>query len=111
MKLCEWCDKEMMACNYSKHLNRCFYKVQIGAIKKVVMKLLKTYQSKKSDDNYDDSDDENKKLQMGFAELKNFLAESFNKSKMLHNKIVQNELKDPLQKINEMHLSESTRAW
>ena len=96
-KRCEWCEKSMASCNYQRHLKTCVYKNLIDLTKSEV-ELLKKKKPR-----------EDKNQEVSFMELKHFLTECYQKSVTLYKNIIVEDGRDPVEKIKEMRVSDSTK--
>lgn len=100
-KTCDWCEKSMRQSNFYKHDLVCLFKHEIQ-LKKSELEMLKNKRPR-----------EDKKLQeqmeIAAMELKHYLTENYFKTISLYKKIIQEDNKDPIEKINEMNVSETTR--
>jgi integrase len=97
MKECEWCGREMARSNYQRHLGACIYYNDLK-IKKSDIEFLKKQRPREKSD----------MEQLASMELINFLTEYYNKSKLLYNRVVVENSRDPLEKIKEMNVSSPT---
>jgi len=88
MKLCEWCEKEMDPSNYKRHLRTCIFK-NVIEIKKSDVELLKKNRPREPTE----------AEQITLMELKNFLTDNYNKAMLLYQRIVEENSKDPIEKI------------
>ena len=88
----------MAPSNYKRHLATCAFK-NIIALTKSELELMKSKHSR---------EEESQILEMSFMELKHFLTESYQKANTLYRKIVVEDNRDPIEKIKEMRVSEST---
>jgi len=100
MTQCDWCDKEMSRKNYARHQKTCVFRVEIGLKKSDVEKL-------KGQNVGDETD--NSKIEIDNIELKQFLEEIYKKTIRLHKKILIEDDKNPIDKINNMMLGENTK--
>jgi hypothetical protein len=100
MKNCEFCEHTMKPSNFKKHQERCFYKIQIKATKKEVEAALqRNPPEQQRSDQFD----------IAFLELKKFLTEIFTRSRVLYKRVVENDLRDPIERIKEIHVGEGTK--
>ena len=99
MKTCSWCEKEMKKQNYNKHVKRCSIKKTTNMKKSEIENLKEKLKSFEL----------NKNVQFAYSELRDYLTDCYNKSFLLYNKLVEhNEVRDPIEKIKEMQISEGT---
>ena len=99
MKECEWCGKEMARSNYQRHLGACIFYKDLQ-IKRSDLEYLKKHRPREQ------SDIE----QLTMMELLNFLTENYNKSLSLYQRVIVEKSRDPVEKIKEMNVCDSTRA-
>jgi integrase len=109
-KYCEWCDSKKLRQNYKKHFKNCIYRIEIKLKKSEIERLKETQLPSLPDLN------EVKQIEIEYAELKLFLQEFSRKSFQLNQRIAQEDTKNPIEKIHEMHVGESTtehylREW
>lgn len=90
----------MHSCNLNRHQKKCVYKVELKETKANVLKALQ---------NIPKNAEPPKNCELTLLELRNFLSEFFNKSKLLHKKVIENELRDTKDRIRELHVSDSTK--
>lgn len=96
---CEWCGKLVSLKNYKRHkTTNCVYKNELG-IKKSDFELLKQKRLRSTDERND----------ITILELKNFLTDSYNKAMNLYQRVVIDHARDPIEKIKEMTVSDSTK--
>ena len=88
----------MAPSNFRRHQITCVFKNEIK-LKKSDIEFLKNKRPR------GDSDGE----ELTLMELKNFLTENFNRTAMLYHRIVVENSRDPVEKIKEMRVSESTK--
>jgi hypothetical protein len=93
----------MFTTNFLRHQKTCLYKNEIGATKSQIIAALN------NQPHIEKENDRNELLDLAYLELKNFLNEVHSKSKYLQRKIVEDDLTDPIQKIQQMHVSEGTK--
>lgn len=103
MKNCYFCEKSMKTQNFKKHQKVCFFKVEFNESKSNVLRAL--YNLPKENLSPVKSD----QVDLALIELKNFLTEFFNKSRLLHKKIIEDDLRDPIERIKELHVNDSTK--
>src|SRR5579871_6127254 len=106
MKKCEYCNKQMLRQNFKKHTQRCLYVNSLGIKKDIVMNLIQKYKQGKSVEEIE-KEEEFKDIKL--EEFNMFLKDAYRKTHFLYSKYFLSEPKDPLEKISEMHLSESTK--
>lgn len=97
-KQCQWCDKPMAYSNFRRHLMKCVFKNELG-IKKSDVEILKVSQPK----------EKTQIEEANIMELKNFLTDNFNKTSTLYKRIIVENNRDPVEKIKEMMISDSTK--
>ena len=98
--LCKWCENLFHKSNMSRHHKSCFYKNEIEMTKSDFnyMKRIMKFDIKQEKSN-----------EICLMDLKQFLVDLFKKVSILHNRIVVDEGKDPLDKIEQLNLSERTK--
>jgi len=100
MKICDWCNKDKYSTNLKRHLESCFWKNEVGMKKSEFMFL----KNKRSLDFKDE-----KREELTSAELKKFLGDlNFKVSNLFTRLIVENN-RDPLERIQELNVSQRTR--
>ena len=93
----------MFPSNFKRHQSTCVYKVEIGATKAQILRALQNQPQIAVEPERNDLVD------LAFIEMKNFLTDFFNKSRVLHRKVVENDLTDPIDRIKQMHVNNSTK--
>ena len=102
IKQCDWCEKEMKKQNFKRHQETCIYKVTVGLSKSNVERL-------KSQHPVIQVPEDNTKLEIDNVELKQFLEELYKKTMVLHKKIIIEDERNPIEKINALIISDSTK--
>ena len=97
-KECEWCERKLDPTNMKRHLKTCVFKNEVE-LRKHELRLLKKKLPR---------DETSIKEEVTFVELKHYLTESYNKAMLLYKKILDENNKDPVQKIKEMNVSAPT---
>lgn len=102
---CEWCNKLMSITNIVRHQNKggCLYKNELEMKKDDFLKLKESF----INDEEKKEDEDLKEIQ--FLKMKRFITESFVKFKEVNDLLSISSLKTPLEKINELHIKDSTR--
>src|SRR6267142_5295227 len=103
MKQCVWCEKTMKKQNFNKHQKACFYKIEIELKKCDLVRM------KQNPLPPDPDDDEMKKKELEYSELKIFLQDFYRKSFQLNRKIAEEETRDPTERIQELKVSDVTK--
>jgi len=80
----------------ARHLQKCIYKVELNTKKSDVIFLLK--KQRRSDETED----------LAVEELKNFLTDSYKRTIQIYQRVIKEKNKNPIEKIKEMNVSEST---
>ena len=96
-KQCEWCEKLMAHQNHKRHLKTCVFKNIVG-LSKSELEVLKKKRPR-----------EDKNQEISFLELKMYLTDCYQKSIALYRKIIQENGRDPIERINEMRVSDQTK--
>jgi integrase len=84
----------------SRHVKKCAYKRDFNTSKTEILKALA---------NQPIEPDRNEVVDISLIEMKNFLSDIFNRSRVLHRKIIENDMLDPIDKIKQMHVNDSTK--
>lgn len=100
MKQCEWCEKTMLPSNFRKHQERCFFR-NVIELKKSELQRMK--------ENYNPPKEFSEASELSLTELKQYLTDNFNKTCFLYKKLVVNDLRDPIERLREMHVSQPTK--
>lgn len=104
MKICEYCGKSMSRTHIKRHQETCVFKVELNETKENVLKALSNHLKVVEEPARTDVFD------LAQIELKNFLKDIYNRSKNLHKKVIEEDLRDPLDRIKDLHVAESTKA-
>ena len=100
MKHCDWCEKQMLPSNFRRHEERCFFKTVIE---------LKKSELQRMKENYNPPKEFSEASELTLTELKQYLTDNFNKTCFLYKKLVVNDLRDPIERLKEMHVSQPTK--
>lgn len=89
--------------NYRKHKARCVYRVEVKMKRSDIVRLRDQPLEPVSVVSMSSTD------QVAFGELKHYLTESYHKSHILYLKFIEGNNMSPEQKLNELHIGESTK--
>jgi len=97
---CEWCELPQYNSNITRHHERCFYKNELGMRKSEFLYL-------KSKLKLDIKSERRDELTM--LELKSFLTDLYNKVLNLYKRVIVEDGRDPIDKIEELNVGLSTK--
>jgi len=102
MTVCDWCGIDMDRRNFKKHDDsQCFWKHTLG-MKKSEFELLKKQRHRSTSETNNTQD-------IMLMELKHFLTNFYKKAKVLYQRCIVKDNRDPIDKIREMNVSENTK--
>jgi len=100
--ICEWCEKHQYSSNIKRHHERCFYKNELQMRKSEFLYL-------KSKLNLDIKSERRDELAM--LELKSFLTDLYNKVSNLYRRVITEDGRDPIEKIQELNVGPTTKKY
>jgi len=95
-KQCEWCEKQTSYKNYARHITKCVFRNEV-LLHKSELEKLKALVPKNDPI-----------IEAVLMELKHFLTESYFKTSNLYKRFIQEDGRDPVEKIKEMIVSPQT---
>ena len=104
-KTCDWCERKMLKQNLKKHVNVCQWRKKVKVKKSKLQKILRR-------ENMEDDEEEEKNArirQLSYLELTNYLRNIYNNSIYLYKKIIMSSERDPIERLQEMQVSDVTK--
>ena len=93
----------LLVTHIKRHQETCVFKVELNETKENVLRALANLPKVVEEPLKSDV------FELAHSELKNFLKEIYSRSKNLHKKVIEEDLRDPLDKISDLHVAEGTK--